>query len=351
MIIGAGTHVRFICDFAPGFTGAAYRTRGVGGTDALVVLMAEELVRRGAAVTVETPGPADTSNGVAYRTLDVSQTGREAHVTVLVKQWSDAVASASGIHVFLAPDVHVNPSAQIDRCRAWCHVAFAGSDFNRVGIERVIGPGRIETLGWPVETDAYTRAGDTRENLLIYCSVPDRGLYHLQYLFPKIRRRVPDARLLITSDFSLWGLSPARDAFLKFFDGFPGVEYAGHVDRPALVAAQMRAKVLAYPCTFPEGFCLAAAECMAAGTVPVTTRAYALTTTVGDAGVLIPGHPRRWLYRRRFVSAVVRLLENPGEWLARSSACRAAARDRFTPARVIDDFSRAVSRIAEGRVP
>ena len=37
-----------------------------------------------------------------------------------------------------------------------------------------------------------------------------------------------------------------------------------------LVRWQRQAKVMAYPCTFPEGFCVSAAECMAAGAVPVT---------------------------------------------------------------------------------
>ena len=73
---------------------------------------------------------------------------------------------------------------------------------------------------------------------------------------------------------------------------------------------------------FEEGFCIAAAECMAAGAVPVTTKAFALTTTVGPAGVLIGGRPRSWFYRRKFVSAAVRLLTDDGHWRNRSLACR-----------------------------
>ena len=117
--------------------------------------------------------------------------------------------------------------------------------------------------------------------------MPDRGLYYLKDLFPAIRKRVNNATLVITSDFSLWGRATAKDAFVQFFAHQSGVEYLGHVDRRRLVDEQLRARVLAYPCTFEEGFCIAAAECMAAGAVPVTTNAFALTTTVGDAGVLI----------------------------------------------------------------
>jgi glycosyltransferase involved in cell wall biosynthesis len=162
--------------------------------------------------------------------------------------------------------------------------------------------------------------------VLLYCSVPDRGLYYLKDLFPAIRRRVPDATLVITSDFSLWGREPAKDAFMRFFTDHSGIEYLGHVDRGRLVAEQLRARVLAYPCIFPEGFCIAAAECMAAGAVPVTTNAFALPTTIGRAGVLIDGRPRGWFYRRRFVNAAVGLLTDDEYWLERSRACRARAR-------------------------
>src|SRR5204862_4837880 len=170
-----------------------------------------------------------------------------------------------------------------------------------------------------------------------------RGLYYLKDLFPAIRRRVPNATLVITSDFTLWGRAAARDAFVRFFEGQAGVEYLGHVDRPRLVAQQRRARVLAYPCIFEEGFCIAAAECMAAGTVPVTTDAFALTTTVGDAGILIGGRPRSWFYRRRFINAVTALLSDDKQWRERSRACRARAQE-YGAAAVADAFLTAIAR-------
>src|SRR6185503_9549688 len=117
----------------------------------------------------------------------------------------------------------------------------------------------------------------------------------------------------------------AKEAFMRFFEGQPGVKYLGHVDRATLIAEQLRARVMAYPCTFAEGFCIAAAECMAAGAVPVTTNAFALTSTVGDAGILVDGRPRSWFYRRKFVNAAVALLGDDQHWLARSRECRARA--------------------------
>ena len=224
------------------------------------------------------------------------------------------------------------------RCRHWADVSLTLSEFQRRRLAAATRGGPLRVMGAPIETADYPDVPEKTERLLLYCSVPDRGLYYLKDLFPGIRRRVPDARLVITSDFSLWGAQPAKDAFLKFFAGQSGVDYVGHVSRPDLVAWQRRARVLAYPCRFEEGFCLAAAECMAAGAVPVTTRRYALVTTVADGGMLIGGHPRGWLYRRRFVRACVGLLTDDAAWAAVAARGRSRATRDYAPARILDNL-------------
>jgi len=318
--------ILFICDFAPGFSGARHHGSGVGGTEALVVVLAETLAARGVAVTVATPIEQERCDrGVRYQPVNAARP-RDAAVTVLVKKWSSAAADAGPVRVFLATDVHVPDSDALTRAIKWSSCSLALSPFMRDSLAAVVATPGMGVLSPPVDLDDYARVGEGRDRVLLYCSVPDRGLYYLKDLFPAIRRRVPDAILVITSDFSLWGREPAKDAFMRFFENQPGIEYLGHVDRPRLVAEQLRARVLAYPCVFPEGFCIAAAECMAAGTVPVTTNGFALTTTVGPAGVLIDGRPRSWFYRRRFVNAVVALLTDDEYWRERSSACLAGAR-------------------------
>ena len=130
---------------------------------------------------------------------------------------------------------------------------------------------------------------------------------------------------------------------MRFFEGQPGVKYLGHVDRSTLIAEQLRARVMAYSCTFAEGFCIAAAECMAAGAVPVTTNAFALTSTVADAGILVDGRPRSWFYRRKFVKAAIRLLTDDEYWRDRSLACQRHARLWDAPS-IADQFLALVAR-------
>jgi hypothetical protein len=339
--------ILFICDFDPGFSGRKHHTVGVGGTEAMVVVLSEALAARGVKVTVATRIERAECNGVRYQPVG-SLGPHEADITVLVKQWSETARDAAAVRVFLATDVHVPDPQMIARCLGWCTTSFALSPFMRARLQEVVAAPTMGILPPPIALDDYLSPGEDRQPVLLYCSVPDRGLYYLKDLFPAIRRRVTDATLVITSDFTLWGRAAAKNAFLRFFERQPGVEYLGHVDRPRLVAEQRRARVLAYPCTFEEGFCIAAAECMAAGAVPVTTNAFALTTTVGDAGVLIDGRPRSWFYRRRFINAVAALLSDPEQWRVKSTQCRARAREygattiaeRFLGA-VTDEGSRA----------
>jgi len=325
MIVERPSSILFICDFAPGFSGARHHDTGVGGTEALVVVLAETLAALGITVIVATPIDQERCDGgVTYQPVSASRPG-EAAVTVLVKQWSHVAIDAGTVRVFLATDVHVPDRESLTQCLRWSSRSLALSPFMRDRlVDEVATPG-MGVLPPPIALDDYVGAPETRDRVLLYCSVPDRGLYYLKDLFPAIRRRVPDATLVITSDFSLWGRAAAKDAFAAFFRNQPGIEYLGHVDRARLVAEQRRARVLAYPCIFPEGFCIAAAECMAAGAVPVTTNAFALTTTVGEAGALIDGRPRSWFYRRRFVKAAVALLNDDQQWLERSRQCRTRA--------------------------
>lgn len=333
--------ILFICDFDPGFSGRKHHTAGVGGTEAMVVVLSEALAARGVNVTVATRIDREDCYGVQYQPVDAARP-READVTVLVKQWSGTAPHAGSVRVFLATDVHVPDRQMIARCLEWCTTSFALSPFMRAKLQEVVRAPAMDILSPPIALEDYSLPADERQPVLMYCSVPDRGLYYLKDLFPAIRRRVANATLVITSDFSLWGRAAAKDAFLRFFERQPGVEYLGHVDRARLVAEQRRARVLAYPCTFEEGFCIAAAECMAAGAVPVTTNAFALTTTVGDAGVLIDGRPRSWLYRRRFVKAVTALLSDHDQWRARSRACRARAHD-YGSAEIAERFLNAIA--------
>src|SRR5206468_4006966 len=123
--------VIFICDFPPGFTGAKHQGEGVGGTEALVVVLAETLAIRGMSVTVAARvSGASSLRGVSYIPVSAARP-HEADITVLVKRWSEAAAGAGSRRFFLATDVHVPDPAELARNLAWSNLSAALSPFMR----------------------------------------------------------------------------------------------------------------------------------------------------------------------------------------------------------------------------
>ena len=169
---------------------------------------------------------------------------------------------------------------------------------------------------------------------MAYASTPFRGLDVLLDLFPRIRAACPDAELEVFSSMRVYGMSEAEDQ--KTFEALyrkanqPGVTLIGSVPQLELAERLQHARVLAYPNHYAETFCIAAAEAQAAGCPVVTTALGALTETVGEAGICIPGDPRTPEYQQAFVDACVSLLTDEARWEALSSRALAQASEKYS---------------------
>lgn len=166
---------------------------------------------------------------------------------------------------------------------------------------------------------------------MIFCSVPNRGLPILAGLWDKIREQLPEASLIITSDYRLWGVPQALDQEHRLlWLNKQGVHYRGMIPRSELVKYQLEAQVQAYPCIYQELFCISAAECQVAGAVPVTSTAGALSTT-NEWGIQIPGNPsQHGGWAAQFVQSIINvmdLINNQGKPVGEAIAQK--ARERF----------------------
>jgi glycosyltransferase involved in cell wall biosynthesis len=168
----------------------------------------------------------------------------------------------------------------------------------------------------------YTRA--------LYASIPDRGLYFMAKAWPNIRTYVPDAELIVTSDYRLWGVPTSNEQYRVQFLGMPGVKFLGAVPREQLVQEQLTCGVLAYPCTYIELFCITVAEALVAGCVPITTDIGALPTT--NTYKVIPGGPTDRGWNKRFVDSVVEEMLHPD--FGQRAAAQKAAKERFSLERI-----------------
>ncbi len=182
---------------------------------------------------------------------------------------------------------------------------------------------------------------------LIYCSTPARGLDVIVDVFPRIRRKFKSAELFVFSDYEIYGF-PKGEAAKRYPEMFKkmgqsGIHWVGNVKRPQLMEELQRAYILAYPSHFTECSSMATIEAQAAGAVPVSTRLAGLLDTIidGKTGILLPGNSRSFIYKWKYVNAVVDLLRNEEKWAAMSEAGKKWMFESFTwqkVAHVWDEF-------------
>ncbi len=341
-----GVNFTFLTNAWPPVSDADFEGAGLGGSEAAQVLLCRVLASRGHRVTVfsQTYKPG-ISNGVEYLNLAQLDVAANHEVVILVKAMLPGFRALKARRkLFWSTDIR--PSPLESDVVPYADRLLLMSEFHRRWILEqypTIDSGMLEVMHLgvyaPDYLDEHWDRIPTKANArLIYCSMPDRGLEHLARLFPRILAHVPSAELIVTGDYSLYRQPAGSEVYARLFSRRPGIQFLGKVSRAQLVALQRSAKVLAYPCTFPEGFCISAAECMAAGAVPVTTEAFALPTTVGDAGILIPGSPGECGYDDAFVAGVTRLLTDPIWYCELAVRGRQRVATRFTWEHVADRF-------------
>jgi glycosyltransferase involved in cell wall biosynthesis len=149
-----------------------------------------------------------------------------------------------------------------------------------------------------------------------YASTPFRGLSYLLDGWPLVRQRVPNAEVHVFSSLRVNGAeeTPESEELYRRAQQTPGVVYRGAVSQSILRQEAQHARVLAYPCCFPETSCIVAMEAMAAGAVVVATELGALPETAWQN----PMQPavKGWL--ERWASDVARQLTDDDEYEARA---------------------------------
>jgi GT2 family glycosyltransferase/predicted SAM-dependent methyltransferase len=159
-----------------------------------------------------------------------------------------------------------------------------------------------------------------KRNKIFYSSSPDRGLYELLQMFPKIRAQIPDLELVVAYGFYNWEkaieLDSKRSGELKYIEIIkellkqPGIRYVGRISKEALAKEQMECKAWLYPTAFQETFCCSAVEAGLAQCAILSTKLAGLNTTVGDSGILLEGDSRSSEYQGKFIEEAVRLLND-----------------------------------------
>ncbi len=115
-----------------------------------------------------------------------------------------------------------------------------------------------------------------------------RGLAYLYEIWPQVKAAVPDATLEVYYGRGSYDKvhrgNPERmrwmDDMMIKADQLDGVRDHGKVGQDIIVQEMFLSGIWAYPCPFPEVYCITAIKAQAAGCVPVSTNFAALEETV-----------------------------------------------------------------------
>lgn len=288
--------------------------RGVGGAELALLTFAPMLAAAGHEVRVyNNPKISGPHYGVEFLNINQYVPREERDAVIAFRSPNPMLVPSKGRKIFWSCDQQTAGNYATDIVPVVDHTVVISQRHYDYFVERYKWPkDKMTTLDLGVRTWEYDAQVDAVSGRMIYCSVPDRGLEILHKMWPEIKARVPHASLVITADYRLWGVEYAGNEkhVAMWRPHETDVKFLGMIPRKQLVEEQLKAEVHAFPCTYDELFCIAAAECQVAGAVPITSDMGALATT-NRYGLQVKGDPHNEAWQEAYVNRLVALLNDP----------------------------------------
>ena len=249
-----------------------HKTKGIGGSETMVVEMAKRLATMGHRVRVFTSTGKygeGIFDGVEYRQTGHLELVKSCDVYVawrnagLLQHPIEAKLKLLWVHDIWAGNATHRNLLKADRILAlsqW-HKDFMIGHHN-------LAPEHVRVTRNGIDlTRFYQEAGPRNPKKVVYSSSPDRGLPVLLKVWPEIRKRVPDAELHVFYGFFNWKMAAqARgdENQLRMISQLEmqmqelasqGVVYRDKVDQLTLAREFLTAGVWAHPTWFTETSC------------------------------------------------------------------------------------------------
>lgn len=140
----------------------------------------------------------------------------------------------------------------------------------------------------PLEFEEYDGKIERDPHKILYASSHVRGLAYLYEIWPEVKKAVPDATLDVYYGRGSYDAvhkgNPERmkwmDDMIAKADKLEGVTDHGKASQEEIVREGFRSGIWAYPCPFPEIYCITAIKSQASGAVPVASNYAALDETI-----------------------------------------------------------------------
>ena len=312
---------------------------GVGGAELGLLTMCEAWDKAGHEVCLYNDPDTKGASPFEQREKDSFEPKEKRDVVITFRSANKRTKDANGLHVWWSTDQFtLGGFKEFAEC---VDKIVTISDYHALFFEGQYGLKDTIVIDLPVRVDDYKQEIKKVPGRCIFTSVPDRGLEGLAVAWPKIKALHPGASLVITSDYRLWGTdTPRNDKYRIQWLDQENTEFMGAIPRRKLVEEEMKAQILAYPCTYEELFCISVAEAQVAGAYPITSGFAAVETT--NMGIVLPGDPVSydWLWRT-FAGEVAKML-NSSHLSTRQNQVRKLAMDRFNPETIVSQWDEKV---------
>jgi len=284
---------------------------GVGGAEQALLTICEGFQNRGYDVTLYNNPHEGGASPFRQRTLDEFNPQDNRDYLVVFRSPNERIENAKGKLIWWSCDQQTmgDFKAFSKRVEKIVLISPRHAQYFRdmYGIENTV------VIDLPVRTLDYDIDVDKVSHRCIYTSIPDRGVMQLHAAWPLIIREVPDASLVITSDWRLWDRNIDKSCVQPYqlaYARHPNTSYVGAVKRKKLIQYQLQADLFLYPSVYDELFCISVAEAQVAGAIPVTSQSGAIETT-NEFGVQIKGSAYDPKFIDDFVTNAVSLLLDP----------------------------------------
>lgn len=172
---------------------------------------------------------------------------------------------------------------------------------------------KITVTSYGIDVDEFKNI-QKKPYSFMYSSFPNRGLYQLLKLWPRILKEFPKATLNVFCDLqNEWVQRTAKaeiDEIEKMLlEHKETVTNHGWVNKRILYDYWCKSQFWLYPSNFIETFCLTAYEAAASKTAVITTNRGSLPEVVGDDGIILPGDPNSKEWGDKAIQAIHRHLE------------------------------------------
>jgi hypothetical protein len=299
---------------------------GCGGAEYAILTLCELWAKRGDTVRFYNNPREFGKSPFEQCNINSFNPAEDRDVLMVFRSPNTRIAGARGLRIWWSHDQYTISSFKDFAPKV--EKIIVNSPFHAEYFKNTYGIENTIIIDEPVRTWEYERDIPKVPKRCIFCSVPDRGLKELLQMWPKIVGAVPEASLVITSDYRLWGTNfRGNEQYLRTAMGMPNVTFLGAVPRPRLVEEQLRAELLTFPNNYGELFCYAVAEAECAGVLPITTHGSALdTTNMGWFATL-----------EDFVNTTIFALETPMDGIT-GRLFKQRALDRFSPERILKEW-------------